>query len=213
MHGLCAIQISGRSAEGRGSVCRRPEATENAETSAGTNPMRTSVKPNRAAGVARVKSQSVASPVPPAMAGPFTAAIVGTGNSYRATNSRASRSASARCSAGVLSRIVCNSDRSSPEQKASPAPVSNQCATLSRGSLLHHADQLGLHLPRHRVAALGAIQRDGANGMTVGDEDRLIVQASTPFGNASLSHWTAEPKRLEISLLACDQGIQRFERG
>ena len=53
-----------------------------ADTSAGTKPMRASVKPNFAAGVARVKSQIVARPVPPAMAAPCTAAMVGMGNSY-----------------------------------------------------------------------------------------------------------------------------------
>ena len=41
-----------------------------ADTSAGTKPMRTSVKPNFAAGVASVKSHIAANPAPPAMAAP-----------------------------------------------------------------------------------------------------------------------------------------------
>ena len=66
--------------------------------------------------------------VPPAIAGPCTAAIVGMGSSYSVTKSRATRSASVRYSAAVLSCIACSRRRSSPEQNASPAPVKHQHA-------------------------------------------------------------------------------------
>ena len=56
--------------------------------------------------IARVKSQMVARPIPPAMAAPLTAAIVGLDRSYSVRSRRAMRSESRRCSWGVLARSV-----------------------------------------------------------------------------------------------------------
>ena len=50
------------------------------ETIAGINPILTSVYPNFEFSPATIKSQTEANPQPPAIAGPFTAAIIGLGN-------------------------------------------------------------------------------------------------------------------------------------
>jgi hypothetical protein len=113
------------------------------ETSAGTNPMRTSVYPNFASGTARVKSHMVAIPVPPAMAAPFTAAIVGLGKSYSRRKNRAMRPESSTFSACDFPVSDFSSSKSMPAQKALPAPVTiATCASedsdLSQGRLRPH---------------------------------------------------------------------------
>ena len=72
-----AGRVNSRSRLRLSPICKARKA----DTSAGTKPIRASVNPNFAAGVARVKSQIMAKPVPPAIAAPCTAAMVGIGNS------------------------------------------------------------------------------------------------------------------------------------
>ncbi len=113
------LPVSRRSRACFSPTCRK----RNVETIAGTKPMRTSVYPNFASGTASVKSQSSASPVPPAIAGPFTAAIVTFGNSYRERNNWTMVWESFRLSLGERPSSALRLSRSSPEQKALPAPV------------------------------------------------------------------------------------------
>src|ERR1700722_13179600 len=93
------------------------------ETTAGRKPMRTSGYPNFASGTAMVKSHIVARPQPPAIAGPFTAAMVGLGKLQIRRKRRARRSASSRCSTGDCDASAFKASRSMPEQNALPAPV------------------------------------------------------------------------------------------
>ncbi len=97
--------------------------SRNMDTSAGINPTRTSVYPNLASGAARVKSQSVAIPQPPASAAPFTAAINGFGKLHsRRKNAAVLRASAKFCSGDCVARPF-NASRSIPAQKALPAAV------------------------------------------------------------------------------------------
>ena len=87
-----------------------------------------------------------------------------------------SRSASARCSAAVLSCIACSADRSRPEQNASPAPASTS-TRQPLGCLFHRGNQLHLHLGSHRVAPLRPMQSNRPYRCTFRDHNRLVIQS------------------------------------
>jgi hypothetical protein len=94
-----------RSAAGREPACRQSAGPETQTQSRAQS--RSAPRCSQTSQPAQpVKSQMVASPVPPAIAAPCTAAMVGLGSSYNVRNSLAIRSASARWSAADLSHAL-----------------------------------------------------------------------------------------------------------
>ena len=97
-----------------------------------TRPRRGSGRPNLASGVATTMSDAKTSPAPAPTAGPFTAAMIGLGNTSISSSSSLYWTASRyHWSSASLARLLSwTSCRSIPEQNAEPAPVKITARTL-----------------------------------------------------------------------------------